>query len=76
MRNRTRLLAMALAVAMGATGIPALQVSAGNTEVVKRQTGDDDNIALQTIQQGWSLEDGNWYYYEADFNEWKRLNER
>ena len=76
MKNRTRLLAMALAVAMGATGIPALQVSAGNTEVVKRQAG-DDNITLQTIQQGWSLEDGNWYYYEAGqkVTGWKQVGQ-
>ena len=75
MKNRTRLLAMAMAVAIGATGFPTLNVSAGNVSVAERQTGDDGKIALQTLQQGWQLEDENWYYYEAGqkVTGWKQI---
>ena len=75
MKNRTRLLAMAMAVAIGATGLPTLNVSAGNVSVAERQTGDDGKIALLTLQQGWQLEDENWYYYEAGqkVTGWKQI---
>ena len=32
--------------------------------------------SLQFLTKLEKLDRNNWYYYEADFNEWKRLNER
>lgn len=32
--------------------------------------------SMQILTKLEALDKDNWYYYESDFNEWRRLNER
>ena len=63
--KRKQFVAMIISVAVGITSIPAVSVSAEAGNGIKETTEQDIETLTQTVYQGWVLDTGNWYYYEA-----------